>query len=366
MKKSKYLPKIALSCVSLLFIFITGELISKKIEQKFVFNKKNHKVYLQRANPQLHKISKIPGLNYELKPNIKIDNGFYSINSQGIRDREYQVPKPKDVYRIIIVGDSVTFGTEYKSELIYPEILEKLLKDTSPLVSKNKIEVLNAGICGYNAVQKYVFLKEKLLKYQPDLVIFQYLDDDYYQSAVIMANIKKENKDLHINMSIGEYFANNFPQIIPLPAVIDRALMRYSAAYRVINKKIYDKLSEKSPEFYLPEAYKYAGVSDVDYTRAYNQKVFGKLKLLSDEFSFDVILLIVSSLEDDFKLDPWITNYCPNEYGFPVINLPKSIKAKGISLKALRCIPEGDCHFNAQGHKITADIIYDYLKIYLK
>src|SRR2546421_7867126 len=39
-----------------------------------------------------------------------------SINSHGHRDREYSQQKPPDVYRIVILGDSTTFGWDVRTE----------------------------------------------------------------------------------------------------------------------------------------------------------------------------------------------------------------------------------------------------------
>lgn len=200
MQKFPILSKLLVLILTFLVIFILLENISKTIEHKYFLNTS---VYVQQAKPFLHKISDTPGLSYELIANAKDENGFYSINSKGVRDREFEIPKPADVFRIIVLGDSVTFGTEYPLELTYPKILEKLLNKNPE--SNLRFEVLNAGVCSYNAVQKVLLLQNKLLDYDPDMVILQFLNDDYYRNAVVLPG-DNNSKQQDVFLSIGEYF----------------------------------------------------------------------------------------------------------------------------------------------------------------
>src|SRR2546430_1564409 len=47
------------------------------------------------------------------------------INSLGMRDREYSVEKPKGTYRILVLGDSYTFGSGVQADETYAKLLEK-------------------------------------------------------------------------------------------------------------------------------------------------------------------------------------------------------------------------------------------------
>lgn len=108
-----------------------------------------------------------PQLVFELKPNSKgyLIGKQVKINSQGMRDYEYSLEKPDDVYRIAVIGDSITFGWGVELNESYPKILEKKLN------SSRKVEVLNFGVPGYVGVQVLTVIKEKALRYNPDLII---------------------------------------------------------------------------------------------------------------------------------------------------------------------------------------------------
>lgn len=97
------------------------------------------------------------------------------LNSKGLRDGEYAVPKPAGVTRILVLGDSVAFGDGVKVEEAFGDRLEAMLNDAS---HRRRYEVLNAGIRGYNTVQQAVLLREIGLAYDPDVVLVAYVLND--------------------------------------------------------------------------------------------------------------------------------------------------------------------------------------------
>ena len=56
-----------------------------------------------------------------------------SINSLGFRDRrEYSLEKPPNTFRILVLGDSVTFGHGTLDDTTYPYLLEQQLRAGRP------------------------------------------------------------------------------------------------------------------------------------------------------------------------------------------------------------------------------------------
>jgi len=98
------------------------------------------------------------------------------INSNGFRGKEFERRKPKDAFRIFCMGDSSVYAMEVDSEEAYPSILEKKLKEK---VHGKKVEVINAGVPGYETLQGLILLKRKILKYDPDLIVISYGFNDY-------------------------------------------------------------------------------------------------------------------------------------------------------------------------------------------
>lgn len=95
------------------------------------------------------------------------------INSLGMRDREVLDKKP-DEYRILFLGDSVTFGWGVAEDQIFVRRLESILTEQTG----RPVHTLNSGIGSYNTETEWEFLKRHSEKLNPDLVVLMYVPND--------------------------------------------------------------------------------------------------------------------------------------------------------------------------------------------
>ena len=95
------------------------------------------------------------------------------INSLGLRDREFSPAKPPDVHRVLVLGDSMTFGWGAAEEDAYPKKLERLLNRHG-----DRYEVINAGVGNYNSVQEVAYFLERGVRLQPDEVVLGFYIND--------------------------------------------------------------------------------------------------------------------------------------------------------------------------------------------
>jgi hypothetical protein len=106
------------------------------------------------------------------KPNLRdvkvFNNKILNTNSKGFRGKK-DFPYTKEKLRILILGDSFTFGDEVSDDETYSYYLQEMLPHT---------EVINMGIHGYGHDQMLILLKEEGVKYQPDIVILGFLPLD--------------------------------------------------------------------------------------------------------------------------------------------------------------------------------------------
>ncbi len=120
--------------------------------------------------PGLIKESRDPVLGYDLTPNFRGYMKGYPvrINGDGYRDREFSVEKPDGVYRIVVVGDSVTMGSGVAVEQVYTRRIEQILNARQDQV---RVEVYNLGIGGTDPLQMVRRIEVDGLRYKPDLVL---------------------------------------------------------------------------------------------------------------------------------------------------------------------------------------------------
>ena len=100
-----------------------------------------------------------------------------SINSHGLRDREYSEDKPPNTFRVMMLGDSTTFGWGVRQEDTAAKFLERKLNAKLP-PGYDKVEVLNAGVGNYDTVQEVTYYETRGRAFHPDLVILVFFIND--------------------------------------------------------------------------------------------------------------------------------------------------------------------------------------------
>ena len=95
------------------------------------------------------------------------------IGPQGLRDDAVAIPKPDDVCRILVLGDSVTFGFGVQRDQAFAHRLEVLFRDQG-----RKVEVLNAGVNGYSTYNELAFYEHHGREFDPDLVLVAFCLND--------------------------------------------------------------------------------------------------------------------------------------------------------------------------------------------
>ena len=114
---------------------------------------------------------------FALQPNLQTNHLGYTrefdhkvrTNNLGLRGKDIFLEKQENVFRILMLGDSMTFGWGVEDEQTVSALLEKRMNDLLP---DKRIEVLNAGFSdGYSPDSYYAFMRDVGLRLQPDLVI---------------------------------------------------------------------------------------------------------------------------------------------------------------------------------------------------
>jgi lysophospholipase L1-like esterase len=152
---------------------------------------------MQVANPQQAGIFEgDPLLLWRLKPNLNHavwDFTVVSTNAQGFRADYPIVAKPAGTFRIVCLGDSVTFGyrvppvwpdkpNDYNPEWQpFPMLLEQELRKANP---SRHIEVFPMAVPGYTSHQGLAWLRRDIDYLKPDVVIASFGWNDASASDV--------------------------------------------------------------------------------------------------------------------------------------------------------------------------------------
>jgi lysophospholipase L1-like esterase len=121
-----------------------------------------------------------PYLAYYPTPNYR--NGKTLHNSLGYRNDEFPLEKPSGLYRIVALGGSSTYDVSIKdNDKTFTAQLEKLLNED---YGYPDVQVINAGVPGYNSWEILVNLEFRVLDLDPDLVIIYEGTNDVHARLV--------------------------------------------------------------------------------------------------------------------------------------------------------------------------------------
>ncbi|MGC2112244.1 MAG: SGNH/GDSL hydrolase family protein [Candidatus Korobacteraceae bacterium] len=163
----------------LLFTLLLVALLLECALRLAFYHSKDFSMEMWKYAVQLKREVPDPNLRFTHKPNghAFLMGQDVTINSHGLRDYEYSLEKPPGVYRILILGDSTTFGWGVAMTDTAAKILEREL-NAQHIPGYQRFEVINAGVGNYDTVQEVTYYKTRGRDFHPDLVVLGYFIND--------------------------------------------------------------------------------------------------------------------------------------------------------------------------------------------
>jgi lysophospholipase L1-like esterase len=286
-------------------------------------------------------------------------------NSLGLNDEERTYNKKAGTFRILVLGDSFTAGSNLYREQVYPFLLEKLLNKTC----KIPIEVINAGVDGWDPFQYAQYYEHYGRKFEHDMVLVGlYIGNDIYEAFSDVSQFP--------NIVLGRrVFAKNtiftkLKIIFYKNSHITRLLMNTSPPIANFTRKNCDDIDEFSLWFnkiFLKNYQKSEAEAYPDVKFAVNQ--IQRIKNLADKTSIPVVVVM---LPDEKQVNPTLQKKIIPESKHKAYNffMPqsmlqkmfdeigvKSIDLLPIFLKSTDCLYQNDTHFSPAGQSLTAATI---------
>jgi lysophospholipase L1-like esterase len=169
MSPKELLRGAAAMIVSLLIFLVLLEVTLQIYTRLFIY----YDVEMSRYATEVKQKADNPEIGHVHRPGAEahLMGVDVSINSDGFRDQEYSRER-NDKYRIVVLGDSLTFGWGVAKEDTYEVRLEQALSESRPT------EMINTGHGNYNTAQQVALFREKGLDYNPDkVVVFFFIND---------------------------------------------------------------------------------------------------------------------------------------------------------------------------------------------
>jgi lysophospholipase L1-like esterase len=268
----------------------------------------------------------------------------YITNSLGIREKEYSQTKSDSTIRILVTGDSFAEGVGTPYDSTWPRLLEK------QLIAKGlKVEVIDAGVAGSDIFYAYVFYRDKLKNYHPDIVIASFNASDYVD-YLVRGGMERFKADGTIHFKSPPWY---------------EPLYKHSRFFRAILHKVFGfwvnglyvssrEYQQESP--HITESFAKA-FSDYDLEAAKNGATFvALLHNMPGEISAPDNVIFKSNNANTALLDKLL-----KEQHITSFNLSHPLSEKFSSQPPQSFSHLHDFHFNSKGYAYMAELACDSL-----
>ena len=259
-------------------------------------------------------------------------------NSLGFRDYEHALDKTPGVFRILIIGDSITKGVGIPDpNLAFPMVLESELGQRGL-----RSEVINFGVEGYNTQQEVETLEDKGLRYKPDLVMLAYCmnDRDWPAHHLYLELLQEESGSGAVDAA----------RLSPL--------LRHSALYLFLRYRVLDEWLTKRrlADTRIKELFDLVQRDTVE-------EYFGVLAGLGRKHGFKVLVAVFPYIDDidNYKhsdQDQWVQALAAR-HGFAHYNLLSAFRE--CARQTGQTIAFDDVHPNNIGHVCAGRVLASFI-----
>lgn len=344
----KYLLKIILALLSpLVFIsfLISSEYFLRLRDPDYLVRISNNDInYLSTFSETL-------GWNHQKKYTYTVGDHKVTINGKGTRGEEVSYEKKDGIIRVLMLGDSITFGYGVADEQTFSYLLDE---------KSEKIEVINAGVQGYGTDQELIYLKNEGLKYQPDVIVLNFTlsndivdnsfsksvyDKTYPKPYYILENDNLVLKDDHLKL----HMVKKVVFLLSQKSVLFNKLL---SALKVNSKYFSQKLIVEDHDIGIDQPLiTYRLIKEISEIAA-KQKVPFILAIFPGKDNYNT---------DSSELQQLLKQEMFNN--ITIINFYQSLEEKGYGIDRYEEIAfDKTMHLTSKGHQIVADVFYDNLR----
>lgn len=273
-----------------------------------------------------------------------------NLNSDGYRDDEFVLQKPEDYTRIIMLGDSITYGFPVRRDETFSFLLEKQLNN----VSLNAHEVMNFGVGGYNIVSSVATLKKYGTRYNPDIVIYNFFwNDDEIYSYDYYNFFWKKTETSYQKRWAHEYY-------LPTASVLKRFLLRMHLFSFLwirgfeLSVAVWNKAGDHSP-LEIEQQFDLIETKITELHELATKNGFALMLCMHPVLNYDVA---------DAHPNYQKTKEIASDLEIPVVDLLPHYKAVSSDPSFFLADKKDVFHPNAAGHQLIANVLEDRLKFF--
>jgi hypothetical protein len=319
----------------------------------------------------------------------------HRINAHGLRDNHFSKNKPEDVYRILVLGDSIPFGNAVRSAETFPNQLETLLQERQLFPGK-RVEVINSGVSGYTPYNELHYYLTEGRKFSPDLVIIAFCMNDIVNPRLhwnytgdTLSQIPEEaipnlDYDRNVIQPLMKHQKESLEARLNRTRSMFTALLSRTRTWQFISSRVeillpdegQQRLRDQLPDMERTIPTYITGEDNLSIERLMDpessewQWLRGMYDQIQDAVRSDGIPLAIAIFPLAYQMDPGyphlpqtlFTDYC-NRTGANCLDLLEGFgqHTKGEIFLLGNGRRYDIWHLTKNGHRITAEIIAEYL-----
>lgn len=272
--------------------------------------------------------------------------GRVSLNVRGYRGRELPLPKTGENTRVVVLGDSIAFGSGVSDEETFPYLLD---------ARANGIEAANLAVAGYGPGQELLVLQRDGLREAPDIVLLAVCLRNDFVDAVLPVELyegKTPRPRFHL---IGDRLV--FDDSAVRRSGVGRALQWLSDYSQVVNRLSALVPRREAPPESSWRDRKQEVLRDADYALRLSRALIMEMQSICLRHG---IRLLVSTFPSglSYEMRPELPERLLESLkteGVWVVDMEARFRALGMTPADITLDRTG--HLSPRGHAVTCDIL---------
>lgn len=303
-----------------------------------------------------------PNMNQELRFCEGTSEVTIRTNSGGFRDVEHPILPHSDIPRVVVLGDSFTFGYGVRNDEIFTSHLQEILP---------QVEIVNLGVSAYNLAQEHKVLRTDGLAYEPSVVLLAFCQNDITKQEIPIPRPSADPAShggfrhfVRTHSYLCDLLAIRIASSKPLTKSLGRlGIVHPLKGYDDLNDSLRPALINYPPS--LVECWN-STVEELSSIQQTCQVIGARLLVATiparesvDPESLSSTLACVAFEADQFELDkPYreLEMFCQTQ-GISYVNPCSAFRAARDPLYISQ-----DIHFNARGHRLFAELVAPTLR----
>jgi hypothetical protein len=266
--------------------------------------------------------------------------------------RQPEPPRPPDpTHRILVLGDSFTWGWGVSQGEVFTDLLQAALPAT--------VAVYNRGVVGFGTGQEYLLLQRELAARPYDTVVLMFFINDLADNTD-----GKEGHRPYFELVDGDLRARNQPALAQTSPV-DQFLKQHSRAYGFVDFELGMLKRRFAGEANDERAYRHAPAVDFHDLPGYpvTARLLGEMQRLTREHGARFFLVYIPQ-RSEFELDapfPYVRSVhamvddIARREGMPLLDLAAPFRERAKAGE--RLVYPIDAHWTPAGHRLAADVL---------